>query len=124
VIFGRPRPVSSLRINGETGIGPRHRAAGSSNTLDISRNVRAAVAELDEVLPDGVTIRVTSDDATFHRRSLWKVLQTLAKHFDRRGRHLSVSCARGAHDHPGVTVPIALIGTLAMIYLAGFSLTS
>ena len=34
-------------------------------SLDISDGVRAAVAEIDKGLPEGVHIRVTSDESTF-----------------------------------------------------------
>ena len=85
--------------------------------------VRAAVDELNAALPEGVTIRVTSDDATFIGGALEKVLQTLARgDADRRRRDLPVPALVRATIIPALTVPIALIGTLAAIYLAGFSL--
>jgi HAE1 family hydrophobic/amphiphilic exporter-1 len=78
---------------------------------------------MNESLPEGVSIRVTSDDATFVGGALEKVLMTLVEAtlivvavifiFLRSWRATII---------PAVTVPIALIGTLAMIYLAGFSL--
>jgi HAE1 family hydrophobic/amphiphilic exporter-1 len=123
VIFGPAETVSSIRINGETGIGLGVVRQAQSNTLDISEGVRAAAAELNESLPDDVSIRVTSDDATFVGGALEKVLMTLLEAtlivvaviflFLRSFRATII---------PAVTVPIALVGTLAAIYLAGFSL--
>ena len=123
VIFGPAEQRSGLRINGRTGIGMGVLRQAQSNTLDISAAIRAAVAELNEALPEGVSITVTSDDATFIGGALEKVLHTL-------GEAILIVVAviflflRSARATiiPAVTVPIALIGTLAAIYLAGFSL--
>ncbi|HWT31437.1 MAG TPA: efflux RND transporter permease subunit [Propylenella sp.] len=123
VIFGPAETTSSLRINGQTGIGLGIVRQAQSNTLDISEGIEAAVAELNGALPQGVSIRVTSNEATFIGEALEKVLFTLGEAtlivvaviflFLRSFRATLI---------PAVTVPIALIGTLAAIYLAGFSL--
>nr|MBA3516081.1 efflux RND transporter permease subunit [Hyphomicrobiales bacterium] len=123
VIFGPAETASSLRINSQTGIGLGVVRQAQSNTLDISEGVHAAVAELNEALPEGVAIKVTSDEATFIGGALEKVLYTLLEAtlivvgviflFLRSFRATII---------PALTVPIALIGTLAAIYLAGFSL--
>jgi len=123
VIFGPAETTTILRINGETGIGLGIVRQAQSNTLNISRDVRAAVAELNEQLPEEVNIRVTSDDATFIGGALEKVLITL---FEATLIVVAVIFlflrSLRATIIPAVTVPIALIGTLAAIYLAGFSL--
>ncbi len=123
VIFGPAERSSTIRVNGQTGLGMGIIRQAQSNTLDISAGVRAVVAELNAALPDGVEIRVTSDDAIFIGGALENVLYTLA------GATLIVVAViflflRSARATiiPAVTVPIALIGTVAAIYLAGFSL--
>jgi HAE1 family hydrophobic/amphiphilic exporter-1 len=123
VVFGPAEKASSIRINGETGVGLGIIRQAQSNTLDISEGVRAAVDELSASLPEGVSIRITSDDATFIGGALDKVVFTLIEAtlivvgviflFLRSWRATII---------PAVTVPIALIGTVAAIYLAGFSL--
>jgi HAE1 family hydrophobic/amphiphilic exporter-1 len=79
VIFGPAETTSSLRINGQTGIGLGIVRQAQSNTLNISEDVRQAVEELNASLPEGVAIRVTSDDATFIGGALEKVLLTLGE---------------------------------------------
>ncbi len=123
VIFGPAERSSTIRVNGQTGLGMGIIRQAKSNTLDISAGVRAAVAELNASIPEGVEIRVTSDDAIFVGGALQKVLLTLAEAtlivvaviflFLRSFRATII---------PAVTVPIALIGTVAAIYFAGFSL--
>ena len=53
VIFGPAEETSTIRINGQTGIGLGIVRQAQSNTLDISAGVRAAVAELEQGLPRG-----------------------------------------------------------------------
>jgi HAE1 family hydrophobic/amphiphilic exporter-1 len=79
VIFGPAEQTSTIRINGQTGVGLGIIRQAQSNTLDISAGVREAVAELAEALPLGVNIRVTSDDSTFIGGALKKVLHTLGE---------------------------------------------
>jgi HAE1 family hydrophobic/amphiphilic exporter-1 len=123
VTLGPDIGESSLRANGATGIGLGIVRQAQSNTLDISDGVRAAAAKLNETLPEGMEIRVTSDDATFIEGAIHEVEIALG---------LSVSLVLlviflflwdwRATLIPGFSMPVALIGTVAAIYLAGFSI--
>ncbi|MFC6487885.1 efflux RND transporter permease subunit [Nitratireductor sp. GCM10026969] len=114
---------SRLRSNGKPGIGLGILRQAQSNTLDISTGVRAAVEELRPILPEGISIAVTSDDATFIRGAIHEVEIALG---------ISVTIVLlviylflrdvRATIIPGVAIPVALIGTVAAIYLAGFSI--
>jgi len=122
VTLGPDTGQSVLRANGQTGIGLGVVRQAQSNTLEISAGVRAVVAELDRTLPEDVTIFVSSDEATFVKGSIREVLKTLGEAvlivvaviflFLRDWRATLI---------PAVTIPVALIGTLAAIWLAGFS---
>jgi hydrophobic/amphiphilic exporter-1 (mainly G- bacteria), HAE1 family len=122
VILGPDVGESVLRANGEVGIGLGVIRQAQSNTLDISTGIHAAVADLDRILPEDVSIFVTSDEATFVRGAILEVLRTLALAilivvaiiylFLRDWRATLV---------PALTIPVALIGTVAAIYLVGFS---
>ena len=122
VTLGADPGDSALRANGATGIGMGIVRQAKSNTLEISDGIHAAVADIQKILPDGVDIRVTSDDATFIRGAINEVRRTLI---------LAVGIVIAviflflldwrATLIPTVTLPIALVGTFAAIYLAGFS---
>ncbi|RYH11298.1 efflux RND transporter permease subunit [Tropicimonas sp. IMCC6043] len=111
-----------LRANGRAGIGMGIIRQAGSNTLDISSAVRDAVSELDRTLPDDISIFVTSDDAIFVKGAILEVLKTLLLAigivvlvifmFLRDVRATLI---------PALTMPVALIGTLAAIYIVGFS---
>ncbi len=123
VTLGGDPGTTSLRSDNKTGIGLGIIRQAQSNTLDISHGVREAAARIGETLPPGMQIKVTSDDATFVEGAIHEVEIALG---------LSVSIVLlviylflfdwRATLIPGLAMPVALIGTLAAIYLAGFSL--
>ncbi len=123
VVFGPAERSTSLRMNGKTGLGLGIVRQAKSNVLEISSGVRAAVDELNASLPEDVTVTITSDDAVFISSAIESVIVDLALAtliviaiiyvFLRSARITFI---------PAVTVPIALIGTVAAIYLAGFSI--
>ena len=123
VRFGPDDAASQLRRNGETGVGMGVVRQAGSSTLDISDGIRAEVANLNETLPDGVTVRVTSDDATFINGAIHEVeialgISVVVVIFVIFLFLLNVR----ATIIPAVTMPIALIGVVAFIYLVGFSI--
>ncbi len=123
VTLGPDIGQTTLRSDGKTGIGLGIIRQAESNTLDISDGVRAAVAKIQENLPEGMAIKVTSDDAVFVNGAVHEVEIALA---------LSVSIVLiviyvflldwRATLIPGLSMPVAMIGTIAAIYLAGFSI--
>jgi HAE1 family hydrophobic/amphiphilic exporter-1 len=123
VTLGGDNYLTSLRSDGKPGIGIGILRQAQSNTLDISQGVRAAVQNLQETLPPGMTLKVTSDDAVFVQGAIHEVEIALI---------LSVSIVLlviylflldwRATLIPGLAMPVALIGTIAAIYLAGFSI--
>jgi hydrophobic/amphiphilic exporter-1 (mainly G- bacteria), HAE1 family len=123
VIFGPADKTSTLRINGRNGVGLGVIRQAQSNTLAISEGVRGVVDELNASLPPGVSIRVSSDDATFIGGAIREVVTTLL---------IATAIVIGiiylflrsvpATLIPAITVPIALTATVAAIWLAGFSI--
>lgn len=112
-----------LRINGKTGIGLGIVRKAQSNTLNISTGVRAVVNNLKSVVPSSVHIDVISDDAIFIKSALHEVEVALVIAI------LSVILVIFLFLRdirvtliPAVSLPVALIGTIAAIYLVGFSL--
>ncbi len=123
VVFGPASSTGGLRSDGKSGIGLGIVRQAQSNTVAISQGVRKAVEELRAGLPAGVDIRVSSDDSVFisgaieevERSLLIAVVGVVAIIFlfllDWRATII-----------PAVTMPVALIGTIAGIYIFGFSL--
>ncbi len=122
VTLGGDINTSTLRSDGKTGIGLGIIRQAESNTLDISYGVREAAERIQKTLPEGMGIKVTSDDATFVEGAVHEVEIALV---------LSVTIVLiviyvflldwRATLIPGIAMPVSLIGTIAAIYLVGFS---
>ena len=123
VTLGPDIAQSALRSDGKTGIGLGIIRQAESNTLDISDGVRAAVANIQQNLPEGMNIRVTSDDAVFVRGAVHEVEIALmiSASIVLLVIYLFLRDIR-ATLIPGLALPVALIGTVAAIYLVGFSI--
>ncbi|WP_132444390.1 efflux RND transporter permease subunit [Sulfitobacter indolifex] len=113
------------RVNGETAIGLDITRQSVGNTLEISRDVGTAVEELQAQLPESVQLLVTSNDGIFIEGSINEVVKSILMAtgivvvviflFLRSPRATLI---------PAVTIPVALIGTLAAIWLTGFSVNT
>ncbi|MBL8579138.1 MAG: efflux RND transporter permease subunit [Mesorhizobium sp.] len=123
VTLGPDIAQSALRSDGRTGIGLGIIRQAESNTLDISDGVSAAVAQIQQSLPEGMTISINSDDAVFVRGAVDEVEIALiiAATIVLLVIFLFLLDWR-ATLIPGLALPVALIGTIAAIYLVGFSI--
>ena len=115
----------ATRVNGQTAIGLDITRQSEGNTLEISTAVRAAVEELRAGLPEGVELIISTDDGVFIESALVEVIK-------------SIGLATGivilviftflrslrATLIPAITIPVALVGTVAAIWLTGFSINT
>ncbi|WP_424987332.1 efflux RND transporter permease subunit [Microbulbifer sp. S227A] len=115
----------STRVNGQTAIGLDITRQSVGNTLEISKAVRAAVGELQGAMPEGVDLIVTSDDGVFIEGSINEVVASI-------GMATVIVIAvifaflrsLRATVIPALTIPVALVGTVAAIWLTGFSVNT
>ncbi|MGO7593210.1 efflux RND transporter permease subunit [Rhizobium leguminosarum] len=123
VTLGPRDGETALRSNGKPGIGLGIIRQAQSNTLNISTGVKAAVDQLSKTLPEGTTIAITSDDAVFIQGAIHEVVLALvlAAVIVTAVIYLFLRDWR-ATLIPAVSMPVALIGTLAAIYMVGFSI--
>ncbi|CAK08757.1 efflux RND transporter permease subunit [Rhizobium johnstonii] len=123
VMLGPRDGETALRSNGKPGIGLGIIRQAQSNTLNISTGIKAAVDQLSKTLPEGTTIAVTSDDAVFIQGAIHEVVLALvlAAVIVTAVIYLFLRDWR-ATLIPAVSMPVALIGTLAAIYMVGFSI--
>ncbi len=123
VTLGADTGATALRANGRTGIGLGILKQAGSNTLDISKAVHEAADELRPTLPPGMDIQVTSDDAVFINGSIKEVLFSLGLAITIVISIIFIFLLNWrATLIPAITMPVALIGTVAGVWLAGFSI--
>ena len=123
VVFGPANSASGLHSDGKSGIGLGIIRAAQSNTVQISEGVTKAIAQLQQTLPKGVDIKISSDDSIFVSGALHEVERSLV---------LAVVIVIAviflflldwrATIIPAIAMPVALVGAVAGVYLAGFSL--
>jgi hydrophobe/amphiphile efflux-1 (HAE1) family protein len=115
--------TAMTRLDGKTAIGVEIVRQAKANTIAISNGVKAAVDELNQSLPPGVSISVTSDDAIFIRESIREVVITLI--LSTIIVILIIYAFLGSAREtvaPAFAIPVSLIGTLAAVWMAGFSI--
>ncbi|MBB4185548.1 efflux RND transporter permease subunit [Sinorhizobium terangae] len=124
VTLGPDTGTSALRSNGRQGIGLGIVRQAQSNTVNISEGVHKVVDTISaEILPEGTELKITSDDAVFINGAIHEVeIALLVAVFIVTFVIYLFLLDWRATLIPAISMPIALIGTLAAIYLAGFSI--
>src|SRR6202142_2193345 len=96
-----------------------------ANALDLSTSVRAAMKELAKSFPEGVTYEIDYAPTIFVRSSIEAVVHTLFEAVLLVVLVVVVFLQTWrASVIPLVAVPVAIIGTLGALLLAGFSINS
>ncbi len=100
-------------------------AAPGSNAIRISEQVRAAMADLQAAMPEGVGYDIVYDPTQFVRASIESVVHTL---FEAIALVVLVVIlflqTWRASVIPLVAVPVSVVGTFAVLHLLGFSINA
>jgi HAE1 family hydrophobic/amphiphilic exporter-1 len=121
VFFGPEDRTSSVRLDGNPVIGLGLLRQPQSNTIAISAAVDEVIARLAAALPD-VKIEKSSDDSVFIEGAIREVALTLVLSvlIVTAVIYLFVGSPRSTVI-PLVSMPVALIGTIAAIWALGYS---
>jgi HAE1 family hydrophobic/amphiphilic exporter-1 len=94
-----------------------------ANALDVAQRVRAAMADLESFFPEGVAYKIPYDTTIFVDESIKEVYVTLFQAALLVFLVLFIFLQDWrATVVPAVTIPVSLIGTLAVMLAMGFSL--
>ncbi|MFC2950997.1 efflux RND transporter permease subunit [Marinicaulis aureus] len=123
VEWGFEDETRTARVNGAPGIGIGIVRQAQSNTVQVSKDVQAAIDDLTLSLPTNVKVNVTIDDSIFINAAITEVFRSLllATGIVVIVIFLFLRSLR-ATIIPAVTIPISLLGTIAALWLAGFSI--
>jgi multidrug efflux pump len=113
------------RFKGQASSGLAVTLASGANALDTAEAVRAKLAELEPYFPVGLKAEIPSDASPFIRISIEGVIYTLLEAialvflvmlaFLKNFRATLI---------PTITVPVVLLGTMAVLYVAGYSINT
>jgi hydrophobe/amphiphile efflux-1 (HAE1) family protein len=122
VYFGPDDETSRVRIDGRAILSLGVVRQANSNTVAISQGVRAEIARLNEQLRD-VDITVIVDDAEYIEGAIWEVVKSLVLATLIVIAVIWLFIGRlGPTLAPAVSIPVALIGAVSLIWLLGFSI--
>ena len=113
------------RLEGQPTAGIAVYQLPGSNSLDVAKGVKARMAELAEAFPQGIRYQVTLDTTEVVHDSINEVMKTFVEatilvvlvmfFFLQSWRAVLIPC---------ITIPVSLIGTLAVMSLLGFSINT
>ena len=113
------------RLKGQPTAGIAVYQLPGSNSLDVAKNVKARMEELSESFPQGINFQVTLDTTQVVHDSINEVMKTFIEatilvvlvmfFFLQSWRSVLIPC---------ITIPVSLIGTLAVMAALGFSINT
>lgn len=112
-------------FNGHMGTGVAFKLASGANVLDTTKAIKAELASLARFFPPGLTYAFADDRAPVVEKSIASVARTL---FEAIAlvvviMFLFMQSLR-ATVIPAITVPVVLLGVLAILYATGFSINT
>ena len=123
VVLGAENYDQDVRFNGETATFMGIWVLPTANSLEVIKNVRAALPEIQAQLPPGMKVGVPYDSTAYIQDAINEVLHTLTETllivvvviFLFLGSFRSVLI-------PVVAIPISLIGAVFLMLVAGFTI--
>ncbi len=123
VLLGAEDYDSEVRFNGQTATFMGVWVLPTSNSLEVIKQVRAAVKELETQLPVGMTVGIPYDSTKYIEDSIHEVLKTLTETLliVILVIFLFLGSIRGLII-PVIAIPISLIGAVFLMQTAGFTI--
>ncbi|HYE53084.1 MAG TPA: efflux RND transporter permease subunit [Azospirillaceae bacterium] len=123
VEIGPEQPDVLFRANGQNTVGLGIIIQARANLLEVARAVRAELDRLAGELPGGISIGVSYDSSQFVEAALGEVVITLAVAVVLVVAVILLFLGSGrATLIPAVTIPVSLVGGIAVIAVFGFSI--
>ena len=116
---------SRVRLNGREAISVGVIRQATANPLELSQGVRAMLPTLKADLPPDIGIDIANDNSLFIDRSVKSVYSTIAEAVVLVALVIFVFLRTfRASIIPIVTIPVSLVGSFALMSLAGFSINT
>lgn len=116
---------SSVRLNGLPAVSMGVIRQATANPLEVSDGVRDIMPKIQQDLPAGLKVQVANDNSVFIARSVESVYHTIAEAVALVALVVFVFLRTiRASIIPLVTIPVSLIGSFALMALAGFTINT
>lgn len=114
-----------VRLNGRSAVAVGIIRQATANPLDLSKGVQEAIPRLKADLPPDMLIDIANDNSVFIDRSVKNVYRTIAEAVLLVALVIFVFLRTlRASIIPIITIPVSLIGTFALMALAGFTINT
>jgi multidrug efflux pump len=125
IVEGAADERSKVRLNGRDAISAGVIRQATANPLVLSKGVRDMLPKLQADLPPGISIDVANDNSIFIEKSVEGVYQTILEAIVLVALVIFVFLRTlRASIIPIVTIPVSLVGTFALMALAGFTINT
>jgi multidrug efflux pump len=116
---------SRVRLNGMPSISAGVIRQATANPLELSKGVREMIPKLQQDLPGDIMINVANDNSVFIDKSIKSVFKTILEAVILVAIVIFVFLRTvRASIIPIITIPVSLVGTFAMMALAGFTINT
>ena len=116
---------SRVRLNGMPSISAGVIRQATANPLELSKGVREMIPKLQQDLPGDIVINVANDNSVFIDKSIKSVFKTILEAVILVAIVIFVFLRTvRASIIPIITIPVSLVGTFAMMALAGFTINT
>jgi multidrug efflux pump len=125
IVYGAVDERQVARFMGRNSVSLAIVKQSTANPLEISKRVRQSLGDLQKSIPDGMHLDVAYDSSVFINASIKAVFRTIfeATVLVALVTFLFLRSARVTLI-PLVTIPVSLIGALALMYAFGFTLNT
>ena len=116
---------TAVRLNGRSAVAVGVIRQATANPLELSKGVRAIIPQLKADLPSDLLIVIANDNSVFIDRSVKNVYKTIVEAVLLVALVIFVFLRTlRASIIPIITIPVSLIGTFALMALAGFTINT
>ena len=116
---------TAVRLNGRSAVAVGVIRQATANPLDLSKGVQEAIPKLKADLPPDMLVDIANDNSVFIDRSVKNVYRTIAEAIVLVALVIFVFLRTlRASIIPIVTIPVSLVGTFALMALAGFTVNT
>ncbi len=116
---------TAVRLNGRPAVAVGVIRQATANPLDLSKGVREVLPKLRADLPADLRVEIANDNSVFIDRSVKNVYRTIAEAVGLVALVIFVFLRTlRASIIPIITIPVSLVGTFALMALAGFTINT
>ena len=116
---------TAVRLNGRPAVAVGVIRQATANPLDLSKGVREIIPKLKAELPPDLLVEIANDNSLFIDRSVKNVYRTIFEAVALVALVIFVFLRTlRASLIPIITIPVSLVGTFALMALAGFTINT